>query len=394
MRKKISLSKPLLNFQEKKYLNEVINRGWLTNGPLTIKFEEKVKKIIGSKFAIAVNSCTNGIIATLKALGLKEGDEIITTPMTFVSVIHALELFKLKIKLVDINTENFSLDFSSLKKNVGKKTKCVLIIHYGGIPVDTRNIINFCKKRKIFVVEDAATAFGSKIKNKMVGSSKNSVSIFSFYANKVITTGEGGIITLNNKLLASKIKTIISCGINRDPWKRSFQKKIWHYDVNSFGYKFNFTDIQAAIGLAQLKKLKKITSERSKIRKTYNELLNPLIKKNIIKVFKPKKNITFSEYIYTILLNKKKIKTNRDNLINFLRKNNIFTTVHYIPVNYHNFYKKKFSKFKLPISNYTFNNIVSLPFHNHLKKSEIIKISKLIINFFKKNEKKQNQHNC
>ena len=388
MNKKINLSRPFLNIQEKKYLNQVISRGWLTNGPMTIKFEERVKKIIGSKFAIAVNSCTNGIIATLKALGLKEGDEIITTPMTFVSVIHALELFKFKIKLVDINTENYSLDFNSLKKNIGKKTKCVLITHYGGIPVDTREITNFCKKRKIFVVEDAATAFGSKIGNKMVGSSKNSISIFSFYANKVITTGEGGIITLNNRLLASKIRTIISCGINKDPWKRSFQKKIWHYDVDSFGYKFNFTDIQAAIGIAQLKKLKKIIIERRKIRKKYNNLLNPLIKENIIKVFKPKANTTFSEYIYAILLNKKKINSNRDGLINFLRENNVFTTVHYIPANYHNFYKKKFKKFKLPNSNYTFNNILSLPFHNHLKNSEIIKVSQLILNYFKKNEKK------
>tara|TARA_Y100001970_G_scaffold271226_1_gene366127 strand:- start:1465 stop:2631 length:1167 start_codon:yes stop_codon:yes gene_type:complete len=388
MNKKINLSRPFLNIQEKKYLNQVISRGWLTNGPMTIKFEERVKKIIGSKFAIAVNSCTNGIIATLKALGLKEGDEIITTPMTFVSVIHALELFKFKIKLVDINTENYSLDFNSLKKNIGKKTKCVLITHYGGIPVDTREIINFCKKKKIFVVEDAATAFGSKIGNKMVGSSKNSISIFSFYANKVITTGEGGIITLNNRLLASKIRTIISCGINKDPWKRSFQKKIWHYDVDSFGYKFNFTDIQAAIGIAQLKKLKKIIIERRKIRKKYNNLLNPLIKENIIKVFKPKANTTFSEYIYAILLNKKKINSNRDGLINFLRENNVFTTVHYIPANYHNFYKKKFKKFKLPNSNYTFNNILSLPFHNHLKNSEIIKVSQLILNYFKKNEKK------
>ncbi len=388
MNKKINLSRPFLNIQEKKYLNQVISRGWLTNGPMTIKFEERVKKIIGSKFAIAVNSCTNGIIATLKALGLKEGDEIITTPMTFVSVIHALELFKFKIKLVDINTENYSLDFNSLKKNIGKKTKCVLITHYGGIPVDTREITNFCKKRKIFVVEDAATAFGSKIGNKMVGSSKNSISIFSFYANKIITTGEGGIITLNNRLLASKIRTIISCGINKDPWKRSFQKKIWHYDVDSFGYKFNFTDIQAAIGIAQLKKLKKIIIERRKIRKKYNNLLNPLIKENIIKVFKPKANTTFSEYIYAILLNKKKINSNRDGLINFLRENNVFTTVHYIPANYHNFYKKKFKKFKLPNSNYTFNNILSLPFHNHLKNSEIIKVSQLILNYFKKNEKK------
>lgn len=388
MNKRISLSKPFLDTQEKKYLDQVINRGWLTNGPLTLEFEKNVNKFIRSKFSIAVNSCTNGIIAVIEALGLKQGDEIITTPMTYVSVIHALGLFKLKIKLVDINFENYSLDLNILKKSISKKTKCILITHYGGVPVDTKKIINLCKKKKIFVVEDAATAFGSKIKNKMVGSSKNSISVFSFYANKVITTGEGGIITLNNKSLAKKIRTIISCGINKDPWKRGFQKKIWYYDVNNFGYKFNFTDIQAAIGLAQLKKLKKIIHVRSKIRKMYNKLLDPLIKKNIIKTFKPKKNMVFSEYIYTVLLNRDKLRTRRDDLIDFLKKNNIYTTVHYIPANHHNFYKDKFRKFKLPNSNYIFNNILSLPFHNHLNKKDIFKVSKLVKKFLEKHEKK------
>ena len=136
--KQIKLFEPLFDKNEISNLQKVISSGWVTNGPLTKKFENLINLKIGSKHAIAVNSCTNGIIATIKALDLKPGEEIITTPMTFVSVIHALELFKLKIKLVDINFDNFSLDIKLLEKIISKKTKCILVTHYGGVPFDLK----------------------------------------------------------------------------------------------------------------------------------------------------------------------------------------------------------------------------------------------------------------
>ena len=165
--KKINLFEPLFDKDELSKINNVIKSGWVTNGPTTIKFENKVKKILNARNAIAVNSCTNGIIATIAALNLKPGDEVLTSPMTFVSVIHALEIFKLKIKLVDINFENFSLNYDSIEKQISSKTKLVIVTHYGGIPVRNTKIENFCKNRGIFLIEDAATSFGSKIKNKM-----------------------------------------------------------------------------------------------------------------------------------------------------------------------------------------------------------------------------------
>ena len=388
MEKRINLSKPFLNTRENTLVKSVLKSGWLTNGPLTKKFEKNINKLIGCKFSIAVNACTNGIISVIQALDLKEGDEVLTTPMTFVSVIHALELFKLKVKLVDIDTDNFSLNLEIVKKNISKKTKCVLVTHYGGIPVDTKSIINFCEQNGIFVIEDAATAFGASFNKKMVGSSNYSISVFSFYANKTITTGEGGVITLKNQLLASKIRSIISCGISKDPWKRTFQKKIWFYEVKNFGFKFNFTDLQSAIGLAQLEKLNKILLFRKKIRKLYNRKFKELEKKELVSLFKTNKKQKFSEYIYTLLINKNKLKINRDQVIEYLRKKGIDTTVHYIPANHHAFYKKKFKNFDLKNSDYIYKNIISLPFHNHLKKKEVEKIIKFTNNIIEKNEKK------
>jgi len=389
MPKRIKIYKPLIDNKEIRALTSVVKSGWLTNGPKTIEFEKNVNKIIGSKNAIAVNSCTNGIFAALHALGLKKGDEIITTPLTFVSVIHNLHNFGLKIKLIDINLNDLSVDIETLKKKISNKTKCVLITHYGGIPADIESIISFCKKKKIKVIEDAATAFGAKINGKMIGSFNHSITIFSFYANKIITTGEGGIITLNNEKLAKKIKNLISCGINKDPWKRNLSKKMWYYKVSNYGFKFNFTDLQASIGIEQLKKLNKIQKYRSKLRILYNNELKELVNKNILSVKKLEKNKFFSEYIFTIILNNKKIKFTRDHLINFLKSKNIDTTVHYIPANKHDFYRKTFKKFKLPNSDYVYKNIISLPFHNGLKKRDIIYISNIIKSFVKKNVKKK-----
>lgn len=382
--KKIKLFEPYFDNNEKKNIIDVINSGWVTSGPKTQKFEEEVKSIIKSKNVIAVNSCTNGIVAAMMAFNLKPGDEVLTSPMTFVSVIHAFELLKLKIKLVDINFINFSLDYDSIKKNLSKKTKLIVITHYGGIPVNIGKIEKLCKKKKIHLIEDAATSFGSKINSKMTGSSKYAVSVFSFYANKIITTGEGGVVSCNNNNLAKKIRAIISCGINKDPWKRTFQKRMWFYDVRYLGFKFNFTDLQAALGLAQLKKLKRIINRRKQLRREYDYSLSPLFKKNILIKNVIQKNVYSSEYIYTILLNNKNKNLLREKLISYLKKNNILTTVHYIPANYHEFYKKKFKRFNVQKSDYFFNNVVSLPFHNNLSKKEIIKVAILIKKFFLK----------
>lgn len=379
---KIKLFEPFFDENEKRNIANVIDSGWVTNGPATNKFEERIKNIIKSKNVIAVNSCTSGIAATIMALGLKPGDEVLTSPMTFVSVIHVFELLKLKVKLIDINLINFSLDYDTIKKNLSKKTKLIVLTHYGGIPVEVNRIEKLCKKNKIHLIEDAATSFGSKINKKMTGSSKYAISVFSFYANKIITTGEGGAVSCNDAGLAKKIRTIISCGIDKDPWKRTFQKRMWFYNVKYLGFKFNFSDLQAALGLAQLKKLKKIINKRKKLRKTYDEFLSPLFKKEILIKNKIQQNIHSSEYIYTILLNKRKKNSLRDELINYLKKNNIFTTVHYIPANHHIFYKKKFKKFKVKNSDYFFNNVISLPFHNNLSEKEVVKVSMIIRSFF------------
>ena len=246
--KPLNVYKPYLNYKEISAVSKVLKSGWLTNGKTTSKFEKNISKFIKSKNALAVNSCTNGLNSVLHALNLKKGDEIITSPMTFISSIHNLQNMGLKIKLVDIDIKTYNIDVNLLKKSVTKKTKCILVTHYGGLPCDMNQIIKICKNKKIHIVEDAATALGAKIGNKPVGSSKISTAVFSLYANKIITTGEGGIIATNNNILYKKLKIITQCGIDKSPWRRSFQKKSYYFQAVYPGFKYNFTDIQSAIG--------------------------------------------------------------------------------------------------------------------------------------------------
>ena len=381
--KKIHFSKPFFDKKESLGLQKVIKTGWITSGKLTHRFEEKIKKKIKCKYAIAVNSCTNGIYASIVGLNLKEGDEVITSPFTYISTINTLYQLKLKIKLCDINLEDYSLDLSKIKKLISKKTKLIILTHYGGVPVNTMALKKICVDNNISLIQDAATTLGAKVKGNFVGAEKNIISVFSLYANKIITSAEGGIITTSNKFLYNKIKKLIYCGIDKNPWSRSkIKNKNWIYDVDVPGYKFNYTDLQASIGIVQFSKLEKIINYRNKIKRRYIKNLQNLIDKNLIEIIKEKKGIRSSNYLFTILLKKKNQKLNRDNLFNFLTQNKIQPSIHYIPANKHSFYKKKFLNFDLKNSNFVFNNIISLPFHNYLSFRDIDLVSNKVKEFF------------
>ncbi len=379
--KKINIFETFTNKNEVKAVSDVIKGGWLTSGKLTKSFESKVKNYLNCKNVIAVNSCTNGIYAVLISLGFKKGDEVITSPFTFISTINTLHQLGLKVVFVDINLNDYNIDEKSIKKKITTKTRFILVTHYGGNPFNIRGILKFSSD-KIKIIEDAATALGSRLGHKKIGSFKNSVSIFSLYANKIITTGEGGLISTYDKKLSKKIRTTISIGINKDPFVRKKEKLNYKYDLYEPGYKFNFTDIQAAIGIEQLKKIEKIIKFRKKIRKLYNKNLKILEIENKIKLYHIPKDRYSSEYIYTILL-KNKFEGKRDKLIAHLKKFNINTSVHYIPPFKLSYYKKIYDEKKYPNTKYIYENIISLPFHNKLSFNDVKYTCKKIRDFFK-----------
>ena len=387
MKKNFNISKPFLGNEEIINLKKIIESGWITFGPETKNLEDKVKKKIKTKHAIAVNSCTSGIIAALIAKGAKPGDEVVTPSNTFIGTIHSLYNLKLRIKLCDINRLTLSSNFKNIVQCCTRKTKFIIPMHFGGNPTDLKRIINFGKNKNIKIIDDAATALGAKIYNKYIGSFKDTTTVFSLHANKIITSGEGGIICTQNDKEASMIRKIINSGLYINSWKRHNEKKFSYVNSVYPGYKFNFNDILASIATVQFKKLNKILRNRKKLYTRYAYNFKKLI--NNKKIYLPliEANNQSTYYCFQIILNSNKVKI-RNKLAEFLLKNKIQTSVYYTPAHKHSFYKKKFEKFNksLPNTNFVFNNSLALPLHNNLNIKDIDFISKLILKFFENEE--------
>lgn len=373
--KKYSLSSVNINNKDISSVIKNLKNGWLAYGKKSIELEELIKKKFNFKNVILANSCTNGIHASLIANGFKKGDEVLTSPFTFVSTINTLFHLGANIKLCDINLDNLNISNEEIIKKLTKKTKFILPTHYGGNPIDIPLLRSKLKNKNIKIIEDAATALGAKIKQKYVGSNNKSTAVFSLYSNKIITSAEGGIISTDNNKIAKKIKNLVSMGITREAWTRANEKNSWKYNLKDPGFKYNFTDLQSSLVINQIKRINLIIKKRETLKNFYIKNFQLLSKKNLIAVMKTNKNSQTSNYIFPIIIKTEKLKINRDTIIQKLKEKNIFTSVHYIPCHKFDFYKKKFKKYRLPNTNYVFERILSLPFHNKLSKNDISYIS-------------------
>ena len=378
--KKIKLSEIITSKSEVRYLKQVLSSGWLTYGEMSKNVEEIIKKKFNFKYVALTNSCTSGIHAALIANDIGNNQEVITSPMTFVSTINTLYQLKTKIILADINLKDFNIDISIVKKLINSKTRCVLPTHYGGIPANINELLKLKNKFNFKIIEDAAAAFGSKIDNQFIGSLGTDATVFSFYANKIITAAEGGCVVTNNKKVSDKLKKLIFCGINKDTFSRG-KGQNWKYKVAVPGYKYNISDVHSAILMGQLEKFQNIMSKRLQLIKLYLKYFKEFEDKKIL--LKIERNINnSSNYIFPILLNKENVKISRNNIISKILDNGISSTVHYIPANQHAFYKKIFKKFNLKNTNYAYNNIITLPLHNKLKEEDIYYIYRIFKKLF------------
>ena len=354
--KSIEFSPPTIGEDEISAVISALKSGWLSIGPKTLEFEKKFAEYVGCKHAISVNSCTNGLFLALKAIGICEGDEVITTPFTFCASANVICHCDATPVFVDIDKDTFNIDISKIEDKITKKTKAILIVHYGGQLVDIDKVNNIAKRHNLKVIEDSAHAIGIKYPNgKMVGNSGNLTS-FSFYATKNLTTGEGGMITTNDDIIAEYLKNARLHGIDKGAWKRYSKEGNWRYDVTVPGFKANMIDITATIGLCQLKKINDFNTRRKKIADMYEEGL-----KNIKKIkFHMIKNET-CRHLFPILID----NYNRDKLIEDLKKKGVSTSVHFIPVHMMSYYKNKYNYDigDFPVTEKIFSKILSLPLH-------------------------------
>ncbi|MCX8058988.1 MAG: DegT/DnrJ/EryC1/StrS family aminotransferase [Spirochaetes bacterium] len=369
----IMFHKPYITDDEINEVVESVKSGWLTTGKKTLLFEEEFRKVIGSKYSFGVASATAALHLALKAVGIKENDEVILPTNTFIATAEVVTYFGAIPVLCDIEYETHNIDVKKIEPLITKKTKAIIPVHFGGQPCDMDEIYNIAKKYNLYVVEDAAHAFPSYYKNNIVGNLHGSdVTCFSFYATKTLATGEGGMATTNNDNFASKIKVNRLHGINRDVWDR-YRGGDWYYEVIDNGYKYNLTDVCSAIGLAQLKKAFWMNDEREKIARKYSEAFaNSKIEIPFIK-----DDRKTSWHLYVIKVN------NRDELYNKLKENGINTSVHFIPVHKHPYYKEKYGyrEKDYPIANEVFRKSLSLPIYPGLKDEEIEYIIEKVLTY-------------
>ena len=381
--KKIAYGKQYIDSSDIKAVSEALRKEMITQGSLISEFENKVKKFLNVKYAVAVSSASAGLHIAVKSLPLiKKNDLVITNPITFVSTANAATHNMMKVKFSDI--DNFTLNFdikSLIKKIKDLKPKVILPVHLSGLSSGEKILKKICKRKKIFIIEDAAHSFGAKYGDgSLVGNCRYSdMTVFSFHPVKTITTGEGGMITTNSYKIYRKLIELRNHGIVRS--NNHFQ-----YDVKDLSFNYRITDFQCALGLSQLRKIKKIIAKRESIAKKYDlEFSN---NKNI---YLPQYNLRnlSSNHLYILNIKFENLRISRNQFIKKLMKLGIITQIHYIPVPKHSYYSKKGYTMKgLKNAQKYYNRAISIPIYYSLKSSEqlkVVKIIKNIINEYKKN---------
>lgn len=335
-------------------VTDTLRSSWITMGPKTVLFEDAFKLFIGSEYAVSVNSATASLHLALKAIGLQSGDEVIIPTHTFIATAEVVTYFGAIPVLCDAEEMTHNLDVAQLQTLLSPRTKAIIPVHFAGIPCDMDEILSIGRAHGISIIEDAAHALPARYKGRAVGT-MGDATCFSFYATKTLACGEGGMLTTSNSDIAKHAKINRLHGISMDAWDRYTAAGTWHYDVVDNGFKYNMTDINAALGLVQLKKVIWMRDERKKISEQYDAAF----KKHGIQVLCIPEYVESAYHLYII-----KVK-NRDFLYQKLKELGITTSVHFIPVHRHSYYCKtyRYESKNYPVSERVFEQSLSLPIY-------------------------------
>jgi len=367
---------PSIGEEEKRELLDTLESGWLSTGPKTKRFEENIAKYVGSKHAIAVNSCTAALHLSLVTGGIEKGDEVITSPFTFASTANVVLHQGARPVFVDIDRKTFNIDPNKIEEAITPKTKAIIPVHFAGQPCEMDKILEIADTHGLKVFEDCAHSIGASYKGKMSGT-HGDTGCYSFYAIKNMTTGEGGMLVTDNDDIAEKARIYSLHGISKDAWKRYTSSGSWYYELVYPGFKYNMMDIQASLGIHQLIKLSKFIEIREKYAKTYDENFADL---GYITTPFVNGNVSHARHLYPILLDIDRLKINRAQFIELLKESNIGATVNFIPIPLHPYYAKTFgySRGAYPVSEWVYDRIVSLPLYPKMTPDDINYVSSTV----------------
>jgi len=365
----IPFHRPAIGEDEIRSVVETLESGWLTTGRKVKSFEDDFARYVGSKHAVAVNSGTAALHLALDAVGIREGDQVIIPTMTFAATAEVVLYFNAKPVLVDCERDTFNLDPGKIEAAITSKTKAIIPVHFGGQPCEMDQILDIARKHNLRVIEDAAHALPAIDHGRTIGTIGD-ITCFSFYATKTITTGEGGMATTENPEWAERMRMMSLHGISHDAWKRYTKEGSWYYEILYPGFKYNLTDIAAAIGIEQLKKCNEFWETRQRIAMNYAKAFADLQE---IQVPSCRNNVQHAWHLFVIQLNLERLKINRNQFIEALREKGIGTSVHFIPLHLHPYYRDKFA-YKLedfPNASAAFECIISLPIYPKMTEGNV-----------------------
>jgi dTDP-4-amino-4,6-dideoxygalactose transaminase len=340
---------------------DTLRSGWLTTGPKTKRFEREFAGRVGAPHALAVNSATAAMHLALDAIGLQPGDEVIVPVYTFTATAEVVVYFRARPVFVDVDPVTCNLDPAQLEKCITPRTRAIMVVHIAGLPAEMDAILAIAKAYGLPVIEDAAHAFPAKYRGRMIGSISD-FTAFSFYANKTLSTGEGGMLTTANSAYAERAAIMTLHGISRDAWKRYGSEGSWYYEVLQAGYKYNMTDVAAAIGLHQLARSEWLLERRRAIAQHYMEAFSQLPE---VEIPPDPVHVEHAWHLYILRLQLERLTITRDAFISALKQANIGTSVHFIPLHLHPFYRDTYhlAANDFPAALHAYQRAISLPIY-------------------------------
>jgi dTDP-4-amino-4,6-dideoxygalactose transaminase len=376
-------------------INEVVSTlksGWLTTGPRTAQFEREFGSYADVPHALAVNSCTSGLHLALAALNIGPGMEVITTPLTFCATVNTIIHAGATPVLADVGPDG-NIDPASIASRITDKTRAIIPVHYAGLPCDMEAIWFLARRHGLDVIEDCAHAAGSLYKGVHAGAAHpvtgdhSAASVFSFYAVKNLTTGEGGMVLTHDEELASRMKILALHGISKNAWNRYSDRGHWGYEVLESGFKYNMSDIHASIGIHQLRKLEGFIETRARFAELYNSLLAEVEE---VELPADKPDCRHAWHLYTLRLNLDRLSIGRDEFIEELKERGVGTSVHFIPIPLHPFFASRANlrQNRCPNALDLYPRLISLPLFPAMTEAQVEYVAKAVQGIARKSRKK------
>lgn len=368
--------KPKIERQEIQEVVNCLKSGWLSTGPRVEKFEKIFREYIGCRYARALNSCTAGLHLGLIAAGIGPKNEVITTPLTFAATANVIIHVGARPVFVDVDKTTMNIDPSLIEKKITRRTRAILPVHFAGRPCEMDAIMKLARKYNLFVIEDAAHALGAVYRGRKIGNISD-LAVFSFYATKNITTGEGGMITTPHKKWAETIEIYAQHGLSRGAWRRYSDQRFKHYQIVVPGYKYNMMDIQAALGIHQIRRVEKWLKTREQIWERYNRAFKDL---PVTLPDEPENRIRHARHLYTLLLDVDYLGFDRDYVKQALYRQNIGTGVHFIALHFQPYYQKMLGHKRgdFPNAEYISDRTISLPLSPALSDRDVEDVIKAV----------------